>query len=47
MKILLLGVGLQGRAALYDLAHSPDVTHVIAADADISTLRTFGESLPA
>jgi saccharopine dehydrogenase-like NADP-dependent oxidoreductase len=46
MKILLLGVGLQGRAALYDLAHSPDVAHVIAADADISTLRAFSESLP-
>lgn len=46
MKILLLGVGLQGKAALYDLARSPDVSHVIAADADIRGLTAFAASLP-
>ncbi len=45
MKILLLGVGLQGKAALHDLVTSPDVTHVIAADVDIIGLRTYVEQL--
>jgi len=39
MKILLLGVGMQGKAALHDLANSPEVTHVIAADADFDDLQ--------
>ncbi len=34
MRILVLGTGLQGRATLHDLARSPGVSHVIAADAD-------------
>ncbi len=38
MKILLLGVGMQGKAALHDLAHSPDVSEIIAADADLPAL---------
>jgi len=45
MNILLLGVGLQGRAALYDLVHSPDVTHVIAADADHNGLLAYVRAL--
>lgn len=45
MNILLLGVGLQGRAALHDLVHSPDVTHVIAADADHDGLLTYVRTL--
>lgn len=32
MKILLLGVGMQGKAAAHDLAHSDDVDEVVAAD---------------
>ncbi len=36
MKILLLGVGLQGRTALYDLEQSDDVTEIIAVDVDIT-----------
>ena len=39
MKILLLGVGMQGKAALHDLANSPEVTHVIAADANFDDLQ--------
>ncbi len=38
MDILLLGVGLQGRAALHDLASSPEVRRIIAADRDIDRL---------
>ena len=35
MKVLILGIGLQGRAALYHLANSPDVEGIIAADSDL------------
>ncbi|MGE5139273.1 MAG: saccharopine dehydrogenase family protein [Rudaea sp.] len=41
MKILLLGTGLQGRATLHDLANSPGVTQVIAADADTESLSRY------
>ncbi len=34
MEILLLGVGMQGKAALYDLYHNPLVSKIVAADAD-------------
>ena len=37
-RVLLLGVGKQGRAALYDLAHSKGVTEVIAADRESEAL---------
>lgn len=39
MRVLLLGTGMQGRAALYDLARSDDVAEIIAADGDIDALR--------
>ncbi|NKQ34033.1 MAG: hypothetical protein HF973_00285 [Chloroflexi bacterium] len=39
MKILLLGVGMQGKAALYDLVQKDEVTEIIAADWDIAALR--------
>lgn len=45
MKILLLGVGLQGKAALYDLVNSPAVTQVIAADANYDDLAAYVDSL--
>jgi lysine 6-dehydrogenase len=35
MKVLLIGVGRQGKAALYDLAHSKEVSEVVAADLDL------------
>lgn len=41
MKVLLLGVGLQGQTALDDLAKSDAVEHVVAADMDIGGLRSL------
>lgn len=38
MKILLLGVGMQGRGALHDLARDGSVTSVVAADNDPASL---------
>ena len=40
MKILVLGTGLQGKAALHDLAQCPAVEQVIAADAVTTVLGT-------
>ncbi|NOY99152.1 MAG: hypothetical protein GXP40_08120, partial [Chloroflexi bacterium] len=45
MKILLLGVGMQGKATLHDLANSPEVTQVIAADANFDDLQAYAQSL--
>jgi saccharopine dehydrogenase-like NADP-dependent oxidoreductase len=45
MNILLLGVGLQGRAALYDLVRSEEVERVFAADADQAGLAAYVEQL--
>ncbi|UCG25823.1 MAG: saccharopine dehydrogenase NADP-binding domain-containing protein, partial [Chloroflexota bacterium] len=39
MKILLLGVGMQGKVALADLARSADVSEVVATDRQIDALR--------
>ena len=39
MKVLLLGVGLQGNAALFDLEQSKDVEEIIAADIDLKSLK--------
>ncbi len=47
MRILVLGTGLQGRATLHDLARSPAVSHVIAADADLAGLTRYLEGLKA
>jgi saccharopine dehydrogenase-like NADP-dependent oxidoreductase len=41
MKVLLLGVGMQGKAALHDLACSPQVSAVVAADKDFKALRAY------
>lgn len=41
MKVLLLGVGMQGKAALHDLAHSAEETRIVAADRDLSSLRHY------
>ena len=45
MNILLLGVGLQGKAALHDLVKSPSVTQVIAADANYADLVAYVDTL--
>jgi lysine 6-dehydrogenase len=41
MKVLLLGVGMQGKAALHDLASSPSVSSIIAADRDLAILERY------
>ena len=38
MKVLILGIGLQGKTALYDLVKSDDVKEIIAADFEINAL---------
>jgi saccharopine dehydrogenase-like NADP-dependent oxidoreductase len=40
MKVLLLGVGMQGKAALYDLFHNPLVSGIVASDADYQAVVT-------
>jgi saccharopine dehydrogenase-like NADP-dependent oxidoreductase len=45
VRILVLGTGLQGRASLHDLARSPAVSHVIAADADLAGLLRYLDRL--
>jgi lysine 6-dehydrogenase len=44
MKILLLGVGMQGKAALHDLVNSPNVSEIIAADKNIDDLNLYVKS---
>ncbi len=39
MRVLLLGVGMQGKAALHDLVASTEVTGILAADANLDGLR--------
>ncbi len=43
MKVLLLGVGMQGKAALYDLVQRDEVSHIIAADWDFAALQAHVE----
>jgi len=45
VNILLLGVGLQGKAALHDLANSAAVSQVIAADTNYEDLLNFVTTL--
>jgi len=47
MRVLVLGAGMQGRAALYDLSCNPQVTHIIAADANLEGLAPFMKHLDA
>ena len=44
MKVLLFGVGMQGKATLHDLVQSKAVSEVIAADVDVETLRAYVKS---
>ncbi|KPL00174.1 MAG: hypothetical protein AMJ91_05255 [candidate division Zixibacteria bacterium SM23_73_3] len=44
MKVVLLGVGMQGKAALHDLMQSEKVTDVIAADRELEALKAYVES---
>ena len=44
MHILLLGTGMQGKAALHDLAGSAAVSRVIAADCDLAGLQAYARA---
>jgi len=44
VNVLLLGVGMQGRGALHDLARSDAVSSVVAADQDLAALETWAAS---
>lgn len=44
MNILLLGVGMQGKAALHDLWQNPVVTGIVAADKELDLLRSYIQS---
>jgi saccharopine dehydrogenase-like NADP-dependent oxidoreductase len=41
MNILLLGVGMQGKAALHDLCQNSAVTGIVAADKELDLLRHY------
>ena len=41
MKVLLLGVGMQGKAALHDLVQSQEVTEVVAASRNVERLKAY------
>ena len=43
MKVLLLGVGMQGKATLHDLVHNGDA-QIVAADRDLQALQAHVES---
>ncbi|MFW9905087.1 MAG: saccharopine dehydrogenase family protein [Candidatus Thorarchaeota archaeon] len=44
MKVLLLGVGLQGKVALHNLVNNESVTEIIAADINIEALKQLVET---
>ncbi|NHJ06187.1 MAG: hypothetical protein EAX90_15270 [Candidatus Heimdallarchaeota archaeon] len=44
MKALVLGIGLQGKAALYDLVNNKDFNEIIVADYDIKSLEQYLEN---
>jgi saccharopine dehydrogenase-like NADP-dependent oxidoreductase len=41
MKVLLLGVGKQGKTALHDMVQSQEVKEVIAVDRDVEALKAY------
>lgn len=43
--VLVLGVGLQGKATLYDLIRSKGISEVIAADRDLKMLQAYVDTL--
>ncbi len=43
MKVLLLGVGMQGKATLHDLVQSREVTKIVAADQSLDSLHSHVE----
>ncbi len=45
MKILILGLGLQGKAALHDLINSPSIEHIVVADMNEAELKAYVSGL--
>jgi len=45
MKVLVLGVGMQGKAALHDLVENADVEEVVAADRDAAMLDAHADEM--
>jgi lysine 6-dehydrogenase len=45
MKLLVIGSGMMGSAAAYDMAHNPDVEHVTVADKDLNSAREVARSI--
>jgi saccharopine dehydrogenase-like NADP-dependent oxidoreductase len=43
MKVLILGLGQQGRAALHHLAGSSDVGEIVAADNDLERAEAYAD----
>ena len=41
MNVLLLGVGMQGKAALHDLMNSDCVGEIVAADKELKALKAY------
>ena len=41
MKALVLGVGLQGKAVIHDLEHSPVVSEIVAVDVEAEKAKTY------
>jgi len=41
MRILLLGLGMQGKAALHDLFINPEVSEIVAADINLQDVETY------
>ncbi len=44
MKVLLLGVGMQGKAALHDLVRSGEMEEIVVADWDFDALEAHVEN---
>ncbi|MDH5753100.1 MAG: hypothetical protein OEZ59_11885, partial [Deltaproteobacteria bacterium] len=45
LEVVVLGAGMQGRAAVYDLCRQKNIDRVSVIDADPTTLDAFGEGL--
>ena len=44
-RVMVLGIGLQGRAVVHDLVHNDGIDTVVAADGDAAQLRRAGPLL--
>ena len=45
MKVLVLGCGLQGKAAVYDLSKSKDVSKIVCVDLNINNIYEYSRFL--